>query len=442
MPKTIVRAESGSIATDSCIFSAGEKFADGAMSELVSSSSGRNKPDLLLWDGNTAVVGPRVQHDGRIYEAPELPPSLYRATRLPSHCSDYVSARDLHAALTDLFRQHFHLPEREANLSACFPIGSSLADCLPIAPSLVISGCDEGLGIDLLRLLHSVCRHPLILAGLSPGSFRSLPLQLPLTLLLNQQELTPKLERLLRALSYRGLYLPGNRGGVIDRYGPKAIFCGNDAAIDQLGGGVLQIFLPPSQSQASVLDEQTLTEIANDFQPRLLMYRLKNVPKVREPQVDVSQFTFATRPLARTLAMCFPEDLELACEMIELLRPQDEEARGQCSRDVNYAIVEILLGYLHDRQQREVRVKELAKDVNALLRSRGEIIEHSPEELGRKLSNKLSIPRHPSSAGQQVLLNRDTSQSVHRLAQAYGLPCAEHPEASCPDCGAGENRQL
>ena len=434
MPKTIVTAESGSIATDSCIISAGEKFADGAMFELVSSSSGRNKPDLLLWDGNTEVVGPRVEHDGRIYEAPELPPSLYQATRLPSHCSDYVSARDLLAALTDLFRQHFHLSERVANLPACFAISSWLADCLPIAPTLIISGPDEELGIDILRLLGCVCYHPLILAELTLSGFRSLPLLLPLTLLLNQQELAPKLERLLRASSYRGLYLPGNRGSVIDRFGPKAIVCGNGTDVDHLGGGVINISVPPSQLQPSVLDEQTLKEIANDFQPRLLMYRLKNSGKVPQSRVDVSNFTFATRQIARTLATCFPEDLELAREMVQLLGPQDADARLQRANSIECAIVEVLLAFLHEQKLTGMSVGDLADLANGLLRSRGEILTYSPEEVGWKLRGRLNLIRHRVSSGSQIQFDRQTSYQVHRLAREYDLGplCIE----TCSECAA------
>ena len=78
------------------------------------------------------------------------------------------------------------------------------------------------------------------------------------------------------------------------------------------------------------------------------MYRLKNSLKVRESQVDVSEFTFATRRLARTLAACFPEDSELARDTVQLLQPQDEEVRGQRYRDINCVIVEILWGIIHD----------------------------------------------------------------------------------------------
>ena len=427
-------AKSGSNATNRCIISAGEIFGDGAMIELVSGSSEPNKPDLLLWNGSKAIVAPRVEHGGCIYEAPELPQSLYRATRFPSRCSDYGSARGLFAAITDLFKRHLDLPQRDSSLLSCFSISTWLADRLPTAPTLTISGPDQELGIDVLRLLSCLCRHPLMLAEVTPGGFRSLPRQLPLTLLLNQQELKPNMQRLFRASNYRGLHLPGNRGSVVDLYGPKAIFCGNGAAVDTLDGGVIHISAAPSQLQSVALDERVQNKIANDFQPRLLMYQLKNSGKVRE-SVDVSKFTFATRSLARTLAACFPEDAELARDTVQLLRPQDEEVRGQRSCDVNCAIVEILWGIIHDRKQQAVRVDELAKFVDALLRSRGETFDYSAEEIGWKL-RYLNIPRHSSSSGRQVLLGRNTTQLVHRLAQAYDLPCLLRVEAGagCPDC--------
>lgn len=58
--------------------STGEGFADCAMIELVSSSSGLNKPNLLLWNGRKATVAPCVQHADCIYEAPVMDPVLYR----------------------------------------------------------------------------------------------------------------------------------------------------------------------------------------------------------------------------------------------------------------------------------------------------------------------------------------------------------------------------
>lgn len=436
--KTKIKAKRESNATNSCINTAGEIFADGAMIELISGSSGLRKPSLLLWNGREANVGPSVEHGGCIYEAPALAPSLYLATRFPSGCQDYSSARNLFVTITDLFKRHLYLPERESSLLGCFSISTWLADQLPTAPTLMISGPDQELGIAVLRLLSCLCRHPLMLAEVTPGGFRSLCTQLSLTLLLNQEELRPNMQRLFRASNHRGLHLAGNRGSVVNPYGPKAIFCGNDAALDILDGGVIHISAAPSQLQSLALDEPVQNKIANDLQPRLLMYRLKNSGKVPEP-VDVSKFTFGTRPLARTFAACFPEDLELARDAVQLLQPQDQEVRGQRSRDVNCAIVEILWGYIHGPKQRGVKVDELGKDVNALLRSRGEIIQYSAEEIGWKLRS-LNIKRHSDRAGRQVSVDRETSQNVHRLVRAYDLPCSHSAEASCPDCNAAKAR--
>ena len=125
-------------ATNRCIVTNGEIFADGAMIDLVSGSSSLNKVDLLLWNGSKATVGRRVEHGGCIYEAPELPLSLYRATRFPSHCHDYGSARGLYDLIADLFNRHLDFPDRESGLLACFSISTWLGDRLPIAPSLTL----------------------------------------------------------------------------------------------------------------------------------------------------------------------------------------------------------------------------------------------------------------------------------------------------------------
>ena len=423
--------KSGSNAIDRCIISAGEIFADGAMIELIAGSSVPNKPDVLLWNGKKATVGPRVEHGGCIYEAPQLDPILWRAMRLPAGCRDYGSARALFDGIRDLFQRHVGLPESESGLLACFVISTWLAHRLPTAPNLTISGPDEERGIDVLRLLSCVCRHPLMLAELTPGSFRSLPMQLSLTLLLDQHRLRPNVQRLLRASSYPGMLLPGNRGCLVDLYGPKAIFCGNDAAVDTLSGGAVQISLSPSQLQSSALHEQVQNEIANHFQPRLLMYRLKNSGKVRQPQVDVSKFTFATRQLACTLAACFPEDPELARDAVELLGPQDDDARLQRANSIECVIVEVLLGFIHEQKLTEMKVGNLADLANCLLRSRGEILAYGAEEVGWKLRG-LNLIRHRTSSGSQIQFDRQTSHQVHRLARTYGLGSSRIE--TCPEC--------
>ena len=144
----------------------------------------------------------------------------------------------------------------------------------------------------------------------------------------------------------------------------------------------------------------TRVETCNEFTGFAVVGRIES-RMMCESRVEVSEFTFAMRRLARSVAVCFPEDTELARDAVQLLRPQDEEVRGQRSRDVNCAIVEILFGNIHQRNQRAVKVDELAKDVNALLQSRGELIEYSAAETGWKLKG-LNIQRHSDRSGRQT----------------------------------------
>ena len=146
-----------------CISTAGEIFTDDVVVELVAGSTELNRSDLLLWNGSRATVGPASTR--RLHsQAPALPPSLYRATRFPSGCHDYSSARSLFITITDLFKHHLDFPEVESSLLACFSVSTWLADHLPVAPTLMISGPDQELGIDVLRLLSCLCRHTLMLA--------------------------------------------------------------------------------------------------------------------------------------------------------------------------------------------------------------------------------------------------------------------------------------
>lgn len=65
-------------------------------------------------------------------------------------------------------QRHLGLPESESGLIACFAISTWLADRLPNALTLTISGPDEQLGIQLLRLVRCVCHHPMMLAEPTP----------------------------------------------------------------------------------------------------------------------------------------------------------------------------------------------------------------------------------------------------------------------------------
>jgi hypothetical protein len=412
---------------------AGEAFDDGTIIELVAGSAGTNRPDLLLWNGTAGTVASQVQHRGHTYEGLDLTPSLYRAVRLPAKVTDYGSLQDLFSGIAELFKKYLALSDRQSRLLTAFSLSTWLADRLPIAPGLVVSASDEASGIDLLRLLKCICRRGLLLAELTPSGLRSLPMHLGITLLINQQSIKSNLQRLLRASTFRGLNLPGNRGSIVDLYGPKAILCGSDSDLNCLGDGALQISIAPSSLPSSTFDERTQEEIAMEFQPRLLCYRLRHFATVSDAQVEVAEFTSTIRPLASAFAKCLADSQNLANNTIRLLRPQDDDIKEKRFLDVHSVIVEILWELVHDKKQKGVQVDELTKYVNAILRSRGELLEYSAEEIGWALRN-LDIRRHTTSRGRHVLLDRENSSIVHQTAAEYGLECLQSAEDGCSIC--------
>ena len=233
-----------------------------------------------------------------------------------------------------------------------------------------------------------------------------------------QEGLRLNLQQLLRASARRGLYVPV-RGELLELSCPKAIGCGIEGT-DALGPGTIRIPVPPSRLLKCVLGEQALDEIADKFQPRLLGYRLKNLARMREPHDDFPQLTFPIRRVARDIAMLFPEDSQLASDAVRLLDSQNDEIRASLHRDVNFAIVEILWNMSRRGNVRQIGVHELTKNVNALLRSHGEILDYSPEQIGWQLK-ALNVSKHRTAAGQEVLLDAESRKRMDELAHTYDL---------------------
>jgi hypothetical protein len=416
------------------ITTAGEVFSDGTVIELVAGSREHAQPMLLLWNGRRAVVDVRVVHDGRDYEPSLIDPVLYRVMRLPDEPAGYTSVRHLFDGIVDLFTQSVRLPQSTAGLLGGFAMSTWLGGRVSQVLHLAMCGCDEDLGLDVLRLLHCVCRHSLLIGEITPAWLRNMPTYLAPTLLVNQTEVRPGLQRLMRASCYDGVCVPGNAGGVAQLYGPKAIFCPDGRVFDAVGGDAIKVQLRSSQARPISPDEQRRQEIADHFQPKLLLYRLRNFGsrKMREREIDVSHFVPAMQPCVNLFARCFSKDSKLARDAIQLLVPQDEEVRRRAMLRTDYAIIEILLGLLHKGEEPAVQVEKLTQYVNCLLQSRGELWSYTHEAIGRQLAD-MGIQRTRNGSGQRVILDRITSDLVHQNAQSFGMS-QKYARPNCPDC--------
>lgn len=214
---------------------------------------------------------------------------------------------------------------------------------------------------------------------------------------------------------------------------PKAVYFGMDEIPQELASVMIQVPLSSATAQPNVLEDGAVNEITAELQGKMLAYRLTNFSKIRISNLRDMNFTDPTREIAMNLAACIVDDAELASAVVPLLKEQDDHVRGQPDRKLDAAILGAVLACLHEKKSERVQVKEIAALANTLLRTQGEIVEYRPEEVGHRL-DAFSLGRTRQNEGMFLLLGRDTSRLVHRLALGYGVSWDINSVPACPDC--------
>jgi hypothetical protein len=410
----------------------GEAFSDGTLLELASGALSAGKLGLLYWDGKRAKVQNRVELAGRTYVPVAVNTRTLRAIRFPNQTREYGSTGMLFRKLVDVLKQYSSLPDRDLSLVAHWALSSWFPDVLPIAPTLVISGPSPAYVSCFLRLLKCICRRGVRLAELNPAGLCALPMRLQPTLLVDQTTLTRSMRGLLRASSSRGVYITRS-GDFLDLHCAKALFSaenGLDAAVTE---SALHVAVIPAESGSESLKDRAEDEIAAEFQPLLLEYRLRNHRAVSQSTFDVPEFTPGLRDLARSLGAAIVDDAELSGRIASLLAPQDADARARRSVLPEGAILTVGLALVHEAKLKKMLTKALTHLVNAALRANGEIVEYSPEEVGWRLA-RLGLYTHRMAGGNGIRFDREFSRSVHNLARRFGVEMSSPGSSECPDC--------
>jgi hypothetical protein len=422
-----------------CVATSGESFPT-AMIDLVADPSDPARLRVLLWDGTTAKVAPRIKYDRHTYEPVALDPTVVCGVRWPTRRDDYGSTRKLFDRILGLVTETVGIEEQPARILVHFIFSTWLPDKLTVAPGLAIVGSSVGHAIQLLRFLQCVCRRSILLVGTSQADLISLPLSVYPTLLLDRPRLTRSLLSFLSTSNRRGL-VAVRRGKVLGVCCPKVIYFGMEEVPEAVASAMLQITLPLTAAFGQALEDAELNEIAAEIQDKMLAYRLANFAKIRVSLLERTTFTNETYELAVNLAACVTDDAELAAGVVPLLKERDQRVRGQRDRQPVSVILEVVLACVHEKKKDRVQVKELAALANALLRSRGEFIEYNPEEVGHCL-DMLGLHRTRSAAGMFLPLTSATHRRVHILARTYEIPSIANAVPDCPDCKAASDPAL
>lgn len=409
----------------------GEFFPNGTALELVRPDPRADATSLLWWDGESATVGQQFEVNGKFYRPPQSNSASLRALRLPRRAAPYGSTRDLFNDLHKLFAQYTDIAEDHVRLVGHFTLGDWLADRLSVAPFLSIIAPLDAAKVHLLRLLARLCRHPLILAEATPSALCSLAYLKP-TFLFDEPNLNRRVARFLYASTNYHNSAYGN-GKVMDVFSAKVI-CSCEPLRDPLvASQAVEIILPPAGRPMLFLEDPVSEQIADEFQSKLLQYRLTNIGKIRTPEIDVSELTAPMKDVGRALASCVGDDEELQLDVVRLLRERAQGVYLDPSTELASVVLEALLFCCHDKGRSRVLSGELADIINTIWKKRGEGQETTPESVGWKL-RALDLRTVPiDGAGNGLWLTEAVRARIHSLARAYRVPSLR--QAAQEECG-------
>jgi hypothetical protein len=407
----------------------GELLSNGKCIELVRDSE-TGRLQLLAFDGEKSTLGACVEVGGQMYVPPELHPSILRAVTLPATYADYGSTAKLFKTIEESLLDN-SVPQEVALPLIHLALATWFTDILPVAPCLMITGPRPEASL-LLRLLGCLVRHPMPLIGLNLATFRSAPMCLQPTFLIDQ-ELQPSMVRVLIAANNRHAHL-SNKGGVVNVYCAKAIYGGITAANALLGDGVLHINTMPSRGKLPVLDARTEKAIENQFQPVLLIYRARNIAKVRNSEFDLPEFGSGMRILARILGAPLVDAPELQAGLRSVLQGQHERIRAQSWLDERSVVIEAVLAFCHRGGEDRAYVGAIAATATEILKGRGENVLLEPKAVGAMLRSVFGITPKRDGDGFAVRLSEDIRRKIHGLARNFDVASLEDRDARCPHC--------
>jgi hypothetical protein len=350
---------------------------------------------------------------------------------LPTHVAPYGSAKDLFGNIRNSFLAHCNLSKSSSALLSAFAISTSFIEFLFVAPCISIATSTLTEAVILLRLLGCFCFHPLRLGTLSKNGMLSLPAQLRSTLLINGSGLSKGAHALLNTSNHRGLTVQKS-DQLVDVFCAKAIAGVQHATF--LDNAVQITIDPRGRVQASSFSERAEMDLAQEFQPQLLKYRLENRERVLSSSFDVPEFISPTREIARNLGMCLL-DGELQQSVSALLCDRDQELRGNRSADLPATVVEVLLAFCNEIGTTSVHVKEITLAARTILEARGENSELSYERTGATLNQLGFHTVKLDRDGRGFKLREEERRRVHHLATQYDIETAvPHGTPICQHC--------
>jgi hypothetical protein len=324
------------------------------------------------------------------------------------------------------------LPPGATEIIVAFAVASWFVDCFSVAPLLHLLGPDNEVA-RALRLMGCLCRRPILLSDVDVAALCTLPSNLDPTLLVNQRTLGRRLTHILLASNDRHFRVARGKGE-IHAWGAKAF-----ASVPEMVNGTdVRVSLPPVQDLLPTLTNAE--EAADDFQAKLLRYRLVNYRRVSQVQLDIGDFVPAMREEVRAWLAPVCDCPDLYKVVSNFLLQQSREGEGDRMSDDRCVVAEAALFFCHRSDTDHFFVGELAEMVNTLLTGRHDDRVLSDKKVGQLL-RALGVHSERVVKGYKISLIDAVREQIHRVAKSYRVVSTQDGIARCHHCASGANEK-
>ena len=420
---------------------------DGRIIEMIEDADDSSRTLFAVYEGGRIHLTKEVQHRGQRLVPLNRDCNGLGQIRLPHAPASYRSPEELFLRVLGFINSCLELPPVYGALASYFMIYDWVADRMPMAVYLCVTGLPQSGKTTLLEVLELISRRPLLVSEITPAAMYEACSRFSPTLLADENEWdngpsSRALRRLLRAGTSRKL-IGKHRGSAAHTFGPK-VLCSLELPAD----AALKtrcVHIPMQESNRLDLrkpSDPMVMQVADELRGALLRYRLENYLEIgpRAP-AGAEHLRPRSRDMASSLAgavrVADPQyDDFLVCYFRDL---HDPETRDVLSSRQSAALAGLFFLVHPVPVLGSVQVGILADKVNEILKSAGEHFSISPRALSPVLDSLGFSQRDKAAAGKKLLLDRETVRAIHNLWHRYGSAYLNESQLilkmlSCPDC--------
>jgi hypothetical protein len=427
MPSKGKRVVIDTVATSGC------NFPDGTIFELLRDPKRSETLNILIWRKRVIAVGAHAHHCGQQYVPVRLNPTVLNAVRFPTHVGKRENTERLFWDTHAILAKYLDQPQPCTDSLVFCVFCSWLAPVLPIVPLVWINYIPGSPWRAVMHLLSLLCRRSLILMEAGRAEIRFLPMAISPTLVLQEPDMRPAMQRILIGATHRGANI-SVCGKIVDMFGFKIILSQSLPTAVGFEDAILKITLLPVAGHLPGLDPNLSRRIGEKFQSRFLAYRLWNLDNVKTPNLELGNLTPSFQELAKSVASSVVLHADLRQRIMAAVQPQNDVVRLERSRTIEFVTNEALRDFCHEPERSNIRSSELGKKIETISAGRGCVHECSPERAGWMMRKMGLQPETIDARSHGLKLTSENRKQIHQLAARYGVPLPPKQLVQCTYC--------